>query len=237
MKLVDIRDYHMVIQSWAEVTRDSLLNLWMGVLSFLPSLIGAIIVLIIGLIVAAVFKWLIEQIVNGIRLDSLLKKIGVDAYFQRAGFKLSSGRFFGELVYWFFVVVFILAASDILHLWGISLFLRDVISYVPNIAVAILIMLAAVIVGSFARALVTASVMSARLHASKFLGALTWWSIIIFGLLAALIQLGIATTIINTLITGLIAMVALAGGIAFGLGGRDYAAHLIERLREQTEGE
>ena len=75
----------------------------------------------------------------------------------------------------------------------------------------------------------------ARLHAAHFLGALTWWAVIVFGLLTAFVQLGIATPINNTVITGLIAMVALAGGIAFGLGGKDYAAHLLGRLREQTE--
>jgi len=73
------------------------------------------------------------------------------------------------------------------------------------------------------------------INAANFLGTLSWWAVIIFGLLAALSQLGIAVTIINTLVTGLVVMVALAGGIAFGLGGKDYASHLIKKFREQVE--
>ncbi len=225
----------MIIQSWTEVTINSLQNLWVSVISFLPSLIGGLIIIIVGLIVALGLRLMIERLISAIRIDSLLRRIGLEPYFERAGLKINSGKFLGLLVYWFLVIVFVLAATDVLGLWGISIFLRDVISYIPNIIVAVLIMLAAVILGNFLRSLVKASITSAKLHASKFLGTLTWWVVIIFGLLASLIQLGIATTIINTFITGLIAMIALAGGIAFGLGGKDYAAHLLEKLRQETE--
>jgi hypothetical protein len=96
-------------------------------------------------------------------------------------------------------------------------------------------MLAAVVLGNFLKRIVTASVMSAKLHAANFLGTLTWWSVVVFGFLTALVQLNIAATVINTLITGFIAMLALAGGLAFGLGGREYASYLLGKLRNQTE--
>ena len=73
------------------------------------------------------------------------------------------------------------------------------------------------------------------MHHAKFLGSLAGWTSIVFGFLTALVQLGIAVSIINTIITGVIAMFALAGGIAFGLGGKDYAAHLLGKFREQVE--
>ena len=148
---------------------------------------------------------------------------------------MNSEKFVGGLVYWFLIIVFILAVTDILELEGLSLFLKDVVSYIPNIIAAVLIMLATIVVANFSRSLVKASVMSAKLHASNFLSTLAWWAIAIFGLLAALIQLGVAPMLLNTVITGLIAMVAIAGGIAFGMGGKDYAAHLINKLRERTE--
>jgi hypothetical protein len=122
-----------------------------------------------------------------------------------------------------------------LGLGALSVFLRDVLAYMPNIVVAVLIMLAAVVLANLVRRVVIASVLSARLHAAHFLGTLAWWSLVVFGILAALVQLDIAVAIINTVITGIIAMIALAGGIAFGLGGRDYAAHLLKKLQEQTE--
>ena len=225
----------MVAQSWTEILINSLQGVWIGIIDFLPALIGSLVLLVIGLIVASGLKMLVERIVNSLKVDSLLKKMGLGPFFERAGLQINSGKFLGLLVYWFFVVVFVLAITDILGLYGVSLFLQDVISYVPNIIVAVLIMLIAVIVANFLKSLIRASVASAKLYNPKFLASLAWWVIVVFGFLAALIQVGIAATILNTLITGLIAMLAIAGGLAFGLGGKDYANHLLERLRHQIE--
>jgi len=225
----------MAAQSWAEVLITSLQNVWAKVINFLPSLIGALILLIVGLIIAWVLRLIVERIINAIKLDALLKKIGLAPFFERAGLQINSAKFFGLLVYWFLVVVLVLAISDILGLYGVSLFLREVVSYLPNIIVAVLIMLAALVLANFLRSVVKASVASAKLHNPKFLGSLTWWVIVIFGFLAALMQVGIAGTILNTIVTGVIAMLAIAGGLAFGLGGKDYAAHLIEKFRQQIE--
>ncbi|MBN2197745.1 hypothetical protein JW698_00900 [Candidatus Wolfebacteria bacterium] len=225
----------MEAQGWTETLIISFQNVWAGIINFLPSLIGALILIIVGLIVAAGLRALIEKIINTLKLDSVLKKVGLDPIFERAGLQLNSGKFIGLLFYWFLVIVFVLAVTDILGLYGVSLFLKDVVSYIPNIIVAVLIMLVAVMVANFLRSIIKASVKGAKLHNSKFLSSLAWWVIIVFGFLAALIQVGIAVTILNTLITGLIAMLALAGGIAFGLGGKDYAASLLEKFRQQTE--
>lgn len=207
----------------------------MGFIGFLPELLGALIVLIVGLIVAAGLGALVERLLSSARLDSFLGKLGLNKHFERAGISLKASRFFGRLVYWFIVIAFLLAASDILNLEALSAFLRDVLFYIPNVIVAVLIMLAAVVVANFLKKVVQASVMGARLHAGHFLGTLTWWAVVIFGLLASLTQLGIVPSIINAVVTGFIAMFALAGGLAFGLGGRDYASHLISKLRENTE--
>ncbi len=225
----------MIAQTWTEVLISSLQGVWIGIADFLPSLIGSLILLIVGLIVASGLKVLVEKVINSLKIDSLLKKVGLDPFFERAGIQINSGKFLGLLVYWFFVVVFALAITDILGLSGVSLFLRDVISYIPNVIVAVLIMLIAVIVANFFKSFIRASVASAKLHNPKFLSSLAWWVVVVFGFLAALIQIGIAVSILNTLITGLIAMLAIAGGIAFGLGGKDYANHLLEKLRQQTE--
>jgi len=225
----------MGAQGWTETLITSLQNVWAGVISFLPSLIGALILIIVGLIVAAGLRALVERIINALKIDSLLRKVGLAPFFERAGLQINSAKFLGLLVYWFLVIVFVLAVTDILGLYGVSLFLRDVISYLPNIIVAVLIMLAALVVANFLKSVVRASVASAKLHNPKFLGSLTWWVVVVFGFLAALIQIGIAGTILNTIVTGLIAMLAIAGGLAFGLGGKDYAAHLIEKFRQQTE--
>ncbi|KKT92104.1 MAG: CmpX protein [Candidatus Jorgensenbacteria bacterium GW2011_GWA2_45_13] len=224
-----------MIQDWTSVVIGSLQNLWVGAIATLGSIIGAFIILLVGLIVAAGLAALIERVVSFVKLDKALSGLGLEEYFSRAGISLNSAKFFGKIVYWFFVVVFLLAASDILGFYSLSTFLKDTLLYIPNVVVAVLIMLAAVVIANFLKRLVGASVKTARLHASKFLSSLTWWAVVLFGFFAALTQLGVAVSIINSLVTGFVAMLAIAGGIAFGLGGKDYASHLISKLREHVE--
>ena len=225
----------MLIESWVNVLRASLQNLWLTVASFLPSLLGALLVFVIGLIVAAVLDRVVERLIYYLKVDAVLRKLGVEQYLHRANLTLDSGHFVGRIVYWFFVLAFLLAASDILGFFTLSGFIRDVLSYVPDILVAVMILLAALMIATFLRRLVMASVMSAQIHGAKGLAVVIWWVVMIFGLLTALVQLGVAVNIINTVITGLIAMMAIAGGLAFGLGGKEYASKLLQRVEDEIE--
>jgi small-conductance mechanosensitive channel len=223
----------MFVQTWADVINLSLQNLWQGFMIFLPNFLGALIIFFIGLVVAAGLGKLIEKVIDALKFDRLLDQLGLGRILERADIRLHSGRFLGVLVQWFFVVVALLAVSDILGLGAFSDFLQQVLIYVPNIIIAVLILLAGVVVASFMGKLVRSSVMVARLHAAHFLGAVTKWSILVFAVLAALSQLGVAGALVNTLIMGFVAMLALAGGLAFGLGGRDVAAAWLEKIRDE----
>ncbi|MEX1014571.1 MAG: hypothetical protein WDZ80_05415 [Candidatus Paceibacterota bacterium] len=225
----------MIVQDWISVIVNSLQNLWVGFVGVLGSVIGALVIFLVGLIVASGIGAFVEKIVNLIKLDSLLGSLGVRSYFDRAGINLNSGKFFGKATYWFLVIVFLLAASDILGFSTLSAFLKDVLLYIPNVIVAVLIMLAAIIVGDFLKKLVKSSVKSAKLSGYKFLSSLTWWAVVLFGFFAAISQLGIANDIINAIVFGFVAMIALAGGIAFGLGGKEYASFLVSRLKEHHD--
>lgn len=222
----------MVVQNWTGVIVNSLQSLWITIVDFLPNVLGAIIIFVIGLLIAAGLGKLVERIFELLKLDHFLTKIGLAPYVERAGLKLRAAYFLGKLVYWFLVIAFLLAAVNALNLTVFADFLREVLSYMGNVVAAVLIMFAAIVIGNFARNVVSAAVMSSKLAGAAFLGALTWWAIVIFGFLAALLQLHIAESIINAVVTGVIAMLALAGGLAFGLGGRDYAAELIRKMRE-----
>lgn len=224
-----------MIESWSVVVTQSLQNLWMGFIGFLPDLIGAIVFIIVGLIVASAFGTLVEKIFDSIKLNKFLNSIGLTPYFDKAGLKLNGAVFLGRLTYWFLLIAFLLAASDTLGLYAFSGFLASVLAYVPSVIIAVLVMLAAVVAANFLRHLIKASVKSAGLHAANFLGTLTWWAIVLFGFFTALSQLNIARDIVNTIITGFIAMLAIAGGLAFGLGGKEYAKHLVDKLQEHTE--
>ena len=225
----------MQLQDLLDVVLTSFRQLWVDFISFVPTLLSAIVVFIVGLIVAAALGSLIERIVTALRRDSLLASAGVDAHFKRAGLRLNIGRFFGRLVYWFVLIAFFLAASDILGFFTFSNFLVAILLYIPQVVVAVLIMLAAVVIANFLRGTVGASAKSGGLESANFLGAVTWWAIIVFGTSAALLQLGIATIVVQAFIPAVFAMFAIAGGIAFGLGGKEYAAHLLKKFRDQVE--
>jgi len=221
----------MFVQNWADVILFSIQNLWQGFVLFLPSLIGALVILFVGLVIAAGLAKIVEKLVDALRIDRLLEQLGLGRILERADVRLDSGHFVGVLVQWFFVIITLLAMSDILKLEAFSGFLGQILLYVPNIVVAVLIMLAGVVIAVFLAKLVRASVLAAKLHAAHFLGALTKWSVLVFAFLAALSQLGVAGALINTLIMGFVAMLAIAGGLAFGLGGRDVAAAWLEKIR------
>ena len=223
----------MFVQTWVDVISFSLQNLWQGFILFLPTFLGALIIFFVGLIIAAGLGKIVEKLIDALKLDRLLEQLGLNKVLERADVRLHSGRFVGVLVQWFFIIITLLAVSDILNLVAFSDFLKQVLLYVPNIVVAVLIMLAGVVVAAFSSKLVRASVLAAKLHSAHFLGALTKWSILIFALLAALSQLGVAGALVNTLIMGFVAMLAIAGGLAFGLGGKDVAAAWLEKIREE----
>jgi len=224
----------MFVQTWAEVIRFTLQNLWTGFVMFLPNFLGALVIFFVGLVIAAGLSKIVEKLVDALKLDRLLEQFGLGKILERADLRLDSGRFIGVLVQWFFIIVTLLAVSDILKLEDFSGFLNQVLLYVPNIIIAVLIMLAGVVMAAFLSRLVRASVLASRLHSAHFLGALTKWSVLVFAFLAALSQLGIAGALVNTLIMGFVAMLALAGGLAFGLGGRDVAASWLEKLRSEV---
>ncbi|HRY52787.1 MAG TPA: hypothetical protein P5089_02955 [Candidatus Portnoybacteria bacterium] len=222
----------MLLQSWTEVTINSFQETWSSFIIFLPNLLGALVVFFIGLAVAVGLEKLITQLLRALRIDSGLEKLGLGRFFERGGIKIDFAGWIGAFVKWFLILVFLLAATDILNLNEISIYLLSILGYVPSVIVAVIILAVAFWLANVLRKIVQASVSASNIKAAAFLGTLTYWSILVFGFFAALIQLGVAYSLLQTLITGLIAMLALAGGLAFGLGGKDAAASFINQLRK-----
>ncbi|MBI2062725.1 MAG: hypothetical protein HYT61_00590 [Candidatus Yanofskybacteria bacterium] len=215
----------------SDVVRASLLTLWGNVAGFLPRLVAAIVVFLVGWLVAILIAKLVWHIVRLIRLDRALEGVGFRRVWERSGYKLNSPLFFYELVKWFFIVVFLMAATDILGLGQVAGFLRSVVNYLPNVFVAAFVLLIGVLVAKFLEGVVRGSVKAAQLASANFLGSLAKWAVIIFSLLVALSQLMVAEEIIRIVVMGVVAGGALAFGLAFGLGGRAHADEWIGKMR------
>lgn len=223
----------MFVQNWTDVIVTSLQNLWNIFIAFLPDLIIAFLVFVIGWAIAAALGRVVAQIIRAIRVDAVLDKLGFRHSLDRAGLKLDSGHFLGELVKWFLILVFLLAAANILGLNEVASFLQTIIFYIPNVVVAALIILVGAVFANFLQRLIRASVDAAGLVSAGFLGSLTKWSVLVLAFLAALDQLGVARSFITTLLQGFVAMLAIAGGLAFGLGGQSAAKDFVGKIREE----
>lgn len=222
----------MLLQTWGDVLTQSFQQLWVGVAIYVPKLVVALVVFIIGWVIAVALEKVVAQILRALKVDRALQGVGVEEPLARAGFRLDSGAFVGALVKWFFVLVFLVAAVDVLGLSQVNAFLANIVLvYLPNVIVAALILVAAAVIADVTRRVVMGAAKAAHLPSSGFLGGMAKWSIWIFAILAALYQLGIAGPFVQTLFTGFIAALALSVGLAFGLGGKDAAARFLERLR------
>ncbi len=216
----------------SDIIRASLLSLWGNVAGFLPQLVAALVVFVVGWLVAVLIGKLAWHIIRTIQLDKGLESVGFKRVWERSGYKLDSAFFFYELVKWFFIIVFLMVATDILGLNQVTNFLGGVVSYLPNVFVAAFVILIGVMIARFLEGVVVGSVRAADLASANLLGSVTKWSILIFSWLVALDQLHVAGEIIRIVVMGVVAAAALALGLAFGLGGRDHADDWIGKMRK-----
>ncbi|MBI2592926.1 MAG: hypothetical protein HYW37_02085 [Candidatus Colwellbacteria bacterium] len=227
----------MIYQDWTSAVGASFFQVWGQVAGFIPQALGALVVFVVGMIVTGVLGSTVEKGLDALKLDSLLEKTGFNRELKRMGMDLNVSKALGRLTWWFFMIVTVASAANILLGQGTNVLslIQPALAYIPQVIAAVIILLGAFVVGNFLREAVRTAVLGANLHGAKFLGALAWWSVVLSGLIFAVAQLGIASSFLNTLFQGVIGMLALAGGLAFGLGGKDYAAHLLGKFREQVE--
>ena len=205
---------------------------WAGVVQFVPNLIAAVIIVWMD---CRGSSWSPRfSNIPGLKVDTALQQAGFESVVKRAGFNLDSGSFLGGLVKWFVIVAFLVAAFQVLGLTQVNDFLQNVVlSYLPEVIVAVLIILVAVVVADAMQKVVTGAARAAHIRGANFAGSLTKWAIWIVVFLSALYQLGIVGGLIQTLFTGFIVALSLAFGLSFGLGGQEAAAHWIAKFRSE----
>ncbi|GAC1413250.1 MAG: hypothetical protein NVSMB66_4650 [Candidatus Doudnabacteria bacterium] len=216
---------------------DSLQGLWFKILSFLPNLLAAIIFLILGWLVAVFLARLVEKVLTSIKVDQFADRLGLTTLSQRTGRKLTVSGLGAWLIKWFILIGVFLAAADILGLTQVSAFLYGrVLPYFGNVIIAVAMLVIGILAADFLADLVRGALEAAQMPSAKALSAITRWSVIIMTVLTALAQLNVATQFIQNLFTAIVAMIAIAGGIAFGLGGRDHAKKVLDAVeRDMTK--
>lgn len=218
------------MSSATDLLSTSFLEIWFRIIGLVPGLIVAVIVFVLGVFIAGAVAKLVVKILEKVYVDRAVETTGLKTLLERIGFKLSVSQAFGILIKWFLYALVLVAAADILGLPQISEFLRSVVLYIPNVIIAVVILVVGLIVGTFVHTLVKETVTAAKISGAEMLANLARWAIVVFAVAAALIQLGVARELIQILFMGLVFMIALAGGLAFGLAGKDKAKELIDKI-------
>src|SRR5680860_719626 len=180
------------LQIWGGVFSDSLLGLWYGFVSFVPGLIGAIILFIIGWILGAIVGKAVAQVITALKVDRLFESAGAHTFLEKAGIKLNVGHFVGVIVKWFIIVVFLMASLQIIGLTQVNDFLREaVLYYLPKVIVAALVLVIATVLADAMHKFINASARAVNIRSANMLGSITRYAIWIFAFVIALSELGI----------------------------------------------
>ncbi|MEI6352466.1 MAG: hypothetical protein WCO35_00835 [Candidatus Nomurabacteria bacterium] len=218
-----------MLGQYIDVLGQQLIDVSAKVVYFLPSFIIGVITLLVGWLFGLVLGRATSHVFELLKIDHFFSKLGFGHISKKTGHDISLGNFFGALVKWTIIAAFTLAASNFFGLYYVSSFLVSILNYLPSVFIAGFILIISVIFGGFAEKVIDGSVRAAGFHAS-FAGTLARYAIIFTGILAALNQLDIMVIFTNTLFIGIIGALALAFGLAFGLGGKDAAARAIDRI-------
>lgn len=224
----------MILQQWGDVLVASFQDLSNAVIGFIPNLVLAIVIFLAGWVVASLIGNLVDRVVKTLKVDDVLHSAGVGSLLHKAGFKLDSGKFLGMLVEWFVVVVFLIAAFDVLKLDTVNMFLTEVVvTYLPQVIVAALILIVAGVIAEASNKVVSGGARAAGLRSANLAGSVAKWAVWVFAIIVALSQLGIAQFYLQTFFQYAMVAIAIAAGLAFGLGGQDAAAQVIDKTRRE----
>lgn len=219
----------MTLEDTSFVLLQSLNNGLLAVGNFVPKFVAGLLVLLIGIIVASILRQVVLEILKALNIEPFLRKYGV----PEAKDELNWSHILAEIVRWFVIVLFLVPTADVWGLTQVAIVLNSVVAYIPKVLSATIIALVGLVVAQLSHNVVLASVHGVSKDSAKTVATVTRWAIVVFVLLAVVSELGVAANLIQILFTGFVAMLAIAGGIAFGLGGQSAAKDTIDDLKKK----
>ncbi len=224
-----------IIQGWGVAIIEAWERVIDRFINYVPNILGAVVILILGWVLAVLLEKLISEIIRSVGLQRLFESVGIEKTVKKTRATKDTTGLIAALVKWAILIVTFIAAADVLQLPAVTNFLNKILGYLPEVASAAGILLIGMIAANFVARLVRSFIHSLELSHAGTAGSIAKYSIITFAVIAALIELGIAKSMLLTLFTGLVAMLALAGGLAFGLGGQGVAKEILESVKKDIE--
>ncbi len=217
-----------------DILRDSLGAFWAGLAEFLPRLVIALGILILVWILAKLLRTAVGRGLRLVKFPVLAEKAGIDGFLKKGGVKQTSTDLLALLVYWLVMLVALLVAVQYLELDAASQLLNDVLLFIPNIIVAVIVIVVGLYAANFVAAMVRTAAANAGIEEAGFVAALSRYALIIFTFAIALNQLRIGQEIVANGFLILFGAACLAGALAVGLGGREVVGrYLEERFRQR----
>jgi len=218
---------------WENLIVDPIRQMLTRIMAYIPVLLGALIILIVGWIVAKSIRRIVDWLLKTIRFDALADKGGISAILRKGDLKISAREVVSSLVYWLIMIMVLVMAVDALGLPKASDVLASLFAYVPNVIAALLVLVVAMFLASFVSGIVHTAAGNANLPRPEIFAGVSRWAIIIFAVTVSLGELGIATLLVTTTFNIILGGVCLGLALAFGLGGKDAAARYLEELKEK----
>jgi Conserved TM helix len=218
-----------VVTNWGQAILIALANALNLILTFIPRLFGFAIILLVGWLIATLVSKGVTLLLRKVGFDRMSERIGLNRFEERMGVKMDSAGILGKIVFWFILLIFLVPAADALGVPAVSNVLNELVAYIPNVFVAILVLFLGALAGTVVADLVRGTAASAKVGNPNLFANLARYAILGFAVLIALEQLQIAPTLLNELFGALVAAVAIAFGLAFGLGGQETARKWLNR--------
>jgi hypothetical protein len=203
------------------------------ILAYLPILLGTLLILIVGWIVAKAIRRVIDWLLKVVRFDTLADKAGVSEFLRKGDLGISAREVVSGIVYWLIIIMVLVMAVDALGLPKASDILASLFAYIPKVIAALLVLVVAMFLAGFVSGIVRLAAENAKLPKSELLAGISRWAIIIFAATIALEQLGIAPLLVTATFDIILGGICLALALAFGLGGKDAAARYLEELKKR----
>ena len=199
-----------------------------GIVAFIPTLLGAIIIFLVGLLIAGWAKSLVVKIINVTKLSEVISNPAIKEFLKNAQVNQKIEEVLGEIVRWLIIALFFTAGINVLGLTTVTAFLNTIFAYLPNLAAAIFILLIGVVLAGILEKVVKGSLGSVDMSLSRFMGKVVSYAVMVIAILAAISQMGIAQSFIDVIFTGFVATITIALGLGFGLGSKDIIKSILE---------
>ena len=219
--------------NWNELIADPIRQMLTRILAYLPILLGALIILIVGWIVAKIIRRLVDLLLKVIHFDAMADKTGISEVLRKGDSQITAREIVSGLVYWLIIIMVLIMTVDALGLPKSSDVLASVFAYVPKVIAALLVLIVAMFLAGFVSGIVRTACGNAKLPKPELIAGISRWAIIIFAVTIAMEELGIAPLLVGTAFNIILGGVVLALALAFGLGGKDAAAKYLEELRNK----